>query len=542
MCGREEKEDKGEGGIDVKRLIAGIGILIFLLTPVMALAEQKAAEDTGAIYEARNGILQVNLSYIDGNQEAHVLQGGSGFLLGNEEGAGYLLTNYHCLNVTEELRKQVVEQYGLKEEDKNSLQFQIQVVVKRDIVINASVVTGSEEMDFAVLKLSQMIYDRAPLSLNKDPDTIVETSQVYTLGFPEDIQAAQDVSFYTKEDVSVMNGIVSKKTTVGGVLYIQHSAVVTSGNAGGPLLNEAGQVIGMNQAIMDDGYYYSVHISEITAVLDALGIAYIQSEPETEDAPDVSVLEIAIATAEALPMEGYTKESAENFRAVLTQAKGLLEKEELTQEEINNGVLSLKNAETALVIKGGINYLLIGGSIILFLLILVIVLLVLVVRKGEKAPKEEKPKKETKKESKSSYMPFSGNMISETTLLKPSGTGIGAGETTVLNSDASADLVTATLTHSKTNENIVINKVAFYLGKDALRADYCIRNNPSVSRNHAVIKQMNGGFYLEDLQATNGTFHNGRKLQPSQSVKLSDGDRIRLANEEFLFNGNMSYR
>ncbi len=507
-------------------------VFLILSLPVRVMAASVSGGDNNAIYEARNGILQVNLVFTDEAGVCNVVQGASGFLIGNEEGAEYLITNYHCLNVTEELRNSVAQEYGLTE-DAGKLIFEVKVVVKRDISIDATVVTASEEMDFAVLKLSQTIYDRVPLKLNINEEEIVETAQVYTLGFPEDIQAAQDISFYTKDDVSVMNGIVSKKTTVNGIIYIQHSAVVSEGNSGGPLLNEAGAVIGMNQNVIDDGYFYSVHISEIASVLDALGIPYTLSE-EKADVVDCSVLEAAIKAAEEKNTDGYTAESIDAFLATIESAKQLLEKEELTQTEVDQGLLELKAAEAALSIKGNSGYLLGGGIVILLLLITVIVLLIMIIKKGDSGANKKAPERTSKIVLEKRPVQFPG-IIGETSVLHQTFPSANEGETSVLGSDFSQDLVTATLVRCKTDENIVINKTIFYLGKESLKVDYCVNNNPSVSRSHAAIRQTNGGFYLEDLQATNGTFLNGTRLQPGQSVKLTSGDRIRLANEEFRF-------
>lgn len=527
----------------MKKIFTGIGILIFFWASVLALAETEA-EINNAIYEARNGIFQVNLAYVDESSENHVVQGGSGFLIGNEEGADYIITNYHSLDITDELRSTILAQFGLGEDKRNSLNFVIQVVVKRDIVIEASVVTKSEEMDFAVLELQQPVYDRVPMALNVDIDSVLETAPVYTLGFPEEIQQAQDISYYTKEDVSVINGIVSKKASINGIQYIQHSAVVSAGNSGGPLVNEAGQVIGMNQVILNDGYYYSVHISEITSILDALGIPYTKAEQKP--LADTSVLDATVSAANEKDMDNYTKESAEEFQTVVREAENLLQKEEFSQEEIDAAIQKIRDAENVLVIKSGMNYMLIGGIGILLILVVLIVILIIVVRKSEKdvTDKKQKPKKE-KKPDKEIRTPVyekpspSGSLggqsvLGETSVLQPV-SQVNVGETTVLDGQTGATSVTANLVRSKTNEKIVINKMIFYLGKDGLKADYCIKDNPSISRNHAAIKQMNGGFYLEDLQATNGTYLNGVRLQPSQSVKLNNGDRIRLANDEFKF-------
>jgi HD-GYP domain-containing protein (c-di-GMP phosphodiesterase class II) len=49
----------------------------------------------------------------------------------------------------------------------------------------------------------------------------------------------------------------------------------------------------------------------------------------------------------------------------------------------------------------------------------------------------------------------------------------------------------------------------------------------AVSRNHAVITLVNGNFYLEDFDSTNGTFLNGRQIVKD---RINPGDAIRIAN------------
>ncbi len=59
-----------------------------------------------------------------------------------------------------------------------------------------------------------------------------------------------------------------------------------------------------------------------------------------------------------------------------------------------------------------------------------------------------------------------------------------------------------------------------------------IVEDPSVSGEHCRIIFENGQFVIYDLASLNGTFVNGRKVQRQM---LMDGDRIRLANSEFVF-------
>lgn len=507
---------------------------------------EETVQESNTVNDARNGILQVNLVYVDGDDNEYVVRGGSGFLIGNEEGANYVITSNTNITVTDDLRTSVGKEHKVPKAERKNMQFIVQVVVKRDVVIETSVTTLSEQVNFAVLHLSQTIYDRKPLLIEKDPEMIHEMDSIYTLGFPEQIQSQQDVSYYTYEDVSVMNGIISKKMTMDGTLYIQHSAAVTEGNAGGPILNQFGQVIGVNQIVSEDGYYYSVHISEVTSVLDALGIPYTEVVPEEiVEEVDREPLQTALETAKSKDLNGYTPESVSEYQTALEEAEALLEKEDITTEEVTQGIARLSGADAALVVKSNSRLFLIGGGVILLLVILIIVLLVVVLRKGSPKPEEEekgkKKSKEKKAAKKNSYEeltaepPFQPAPKAQETSVLNSAMGFDEGETMVLGNSMQLGETKATLRRLKNNEVIHIQKSVFYIGKDGLKVDYCIKGNSSISRSHAVIRQIDREFYLEDLQATNGTYHNDVRLQPSQSVKLSSGDRIKLADEEFVF-------
>lgn len=51
-----------------------------------------------------------------------------------------------------------------------------------------------------------------------------------------------------------------------------------------------------------------------------------------------------------------------------------------------------------------------------------------------------------------------------------------------------------------------------------------------VSRIHAVIVPETSGLVIKDMQSTNGTFINSRKLMPVQPYPLADGDNIKVGN------------
>ena len=53
------------------------------------------------------------------------------------------------------------------------------------------------------------------------------------------------------------------------------------------------------------------------------------------------------------------------------------------------------------------------------------------------------------------------------------------------------------------------------------------------SRHHAAISPEPGGFTIQDLNSSNGTFVNGKRLEEPRFLK--DGDRLRVANTVLAF-------
>lgn len=91
------------------------------------------------------------------------------------------------------------------------------------------------------------------------------------------------------------------------------------------------------------------------------------------------------------------------------------------------------------------------------------------------------------------------------------------------------------IVRKRTRERIAISRSPFRLGKDASCVDYCLRDNPAVSRNHADIVRKQDGFYLVDRGSLNHTFVNGKILAPDEYRKLEDRCLMQLADEVFEF-------
>lgn len=74
----------------------------------------------------------------------------------------------------------------------------------------------------------------------------------------------------------------------------------------------------------------------------------------------------------------------------------------------------------------------------------------------------------------------------------------------------------------------------FLIGKQESLADFTIPDD-TVSRLHVRIDQKDGGYTLTDLNSTNGTTVNNRKLEANEMVPLQVGDLVDIAGYHFQF-------
>ena len=79
-----------------------------------------------------------------------------------------------------------------------------------------------------------------------------------------------------------------------------------------------------------------------------------------------------------------------------------------------------------------------------------------------------------------------------------------------------------------------LKKNPFILGKSRTEADGLLKN-PGASRIHAKISKEKGGYFLTDLNSTNGTMINGRALAANERIKLAENDEISFAGAIFYF-------
>ena len=164
-----------------------------------------------------------------GQQEStpqYVYGQGSGFLY---DTAGHIVTNYHVAGEAD----------------------QIKVVFADGATLDAELVGTDPDSDLAVLKVDPALLpeDAAPLALG-DSDLLQVGQTAIAIGNPYGLSGTMTTGIIS----ALGRSMPSQATTTNGGSFnitnvIQTDAAINPGNSGGPLLNLAGEVIGVNTAI-----------------------------------------------------------------------------------------------------------------------------------------------------------------------------------------------------------------------------------------------------------------------------------------------------
>ena len=546
-------------------LMAAMCMVIGMALPVQAVEGDEAGTAVTATTEdPSNGILRVMLAYVDDEGVRSYYTAGTCFLI-NEE---YVITNKHIFDLDTDMdpdpdvvytiRELVMDGEGLDELADNDPHLKLYVFANRDTNVEATVHENaqSDVLDFAALHLSEKIYGREPLVLG-DSDSIAQRDNVYAYGFPAD--SISNKNFNTKDDVSISSGIVSKVTVTGSVDIIEHTSQLDEGNSGGPLVNDAGEVVGINEFIVDQKNY-SIQINVIKEILDTWGIPYTGgtggstgggTEPTELTVED---LQSKIDTAKALSLDGYTEESVKAFQDAIAEAESVAAGSP-DSAAIQSAIDAISAAQSGLVKEEtepvaeeetaeGPNWFLIGGIIAIVVIVIVVVIIIIVVVNGNKKKKaKQAPPVQQKVTPPVQQIQPNTPPVSP---VQPGGYPTmpqddGAGETTLLDSGAGETTLLgggmggAYLIRKKNGEKIPITSQNFAIGKERRRVNYCISDNTSVSRYHVVIMKKGSDYYAADQKSSNFTFVNGVQLSPYQETLLTDRSTLKLSDEEFEF-------
>ena len=372
----------------------------------------------------------------------------------------------------------------------------------------------------------------------------------------------------------------------------------TQGGApiGAPVYDDNGHVIGLIASDSQELTSYSEKALE--AFLSMNGVDFRSSEQmeaekeaqraeETKDdlysaemdAVDKTLLEEAITRASAADLEEYTEESSEALREALERAKDVDVRDDASQDEVDEALRVLEAAYEGLTAKGkfsGISEFLSGhGRTILtiaavFLGVLVAAAVMFrkgIIRTGRKLrkvrarnDKEIEDILRERDEEESREYEYADDEFADMTRREKDrsariprdmgGEDLEYADEDDLEEDRATDLEedgedgssdTTVLTRKAyliridNGRRIPISKKDFAIGKEKSKVDYCISGDTTVSRVHALIRNIGGKYYIEDQASTNYTYYEGKQIPEYKPVCLKDGSRFKLSEVEFEF-------
>ena len=140
-------------------------------------------------------------------------------------------------------------------------------------VYSAEIYLIDYNADVAVLSVKDA--DFAPLEIG-DCDALRDGDDVYAIGAPKSLS-------YT-----LTKGVISNHSrTIRGRSYIQIDAAINSGNSGGPLLNDDGQVIGITSMKLSDaeGIGLAIPISTVISFMENNGVLMSEDSSVSGELP-----------------------------------------------------------------------------------------------------------------------------------------------------------------------------------------------------------------------------------------------------------------
>lgn len=205
---------------------------LLLIVSVPAFGQKLTAAEV--VRKAMPSVVRI-LTY---DQKGAGAGSGSGFAIRPD---GIVVTNFHVIDGA----------YSAKAELPNGDKVDVLGVVELD-----------QARDFAILKLQAIDLPTVPMG---NSDSLVQGEDIIAVGAPSGFTG------------TVTNGIVSRlgplppqfASVVGDHKVVQHTAAISPGNSGGPLLNTSAQVIAINTFTLKmlSGVYFSVPINYVRASL-----------------------------------------------------------------------------------------------------------------------------------------------------------------------------------------------------------------------------------------------------------------------------------
>lgn len=279
-----------------KRIAAMLAVLIM----AFCCMGFTAFADGDPIADASNSVVFIRSEFWDGYGF------GSGFAVGEKgQPVEYIVTNAHVVHD------------GVTGQTSDYITVYFNVMANKFMV--AEIYHLDKVKDICVLKLPEPTTERQALPLGR-ADEVSTGNTVYALGYPDYGTVGQDYNKFDTSDIVVTRGIISKIARADMTLADASSdtdtnvfmtdAAISSGNSGGPMINENGALIGINTASTTDAASSTAHsgfavtVSEVIPALNSAGANYQFYDEITEDGGNNNTMLIVIIAVAAAVVIG----------------------------------------------------------------------------------------------------------------------------------------------------------------------------------------------------------------------------------------------
>jgi hypothetical protein len=249
-----------------------------------------AADDVGA---AARGVVRVIVAAEDYSDPANfTLSFGSGFAISPH----HIVTNAHVVEAAEDAYADSVVAVVPSEGSR---------------AVHGSVIAYDPVEDLAIIDIGQAHLE--PLAIYSGP--VDSGEHAAALGYPGNVDRATANSMYdliTPTAPVRSEGNVSSQRSIDGTPAYLHTAAISRGNSGGPLVDECGRVLGVNTytAVTDSGdapFGFAIVSQQLTSFLREHGEQFRQ------------IGTACITLAEQAQRESLARETADRQQAIAQQ-------------------------------------------------------------------------------------------------------------------------------------------------------------------------------------------------------------------------------
>ena len=257
-------------------------MVLICLAAMLAIPASARTDLPTVISQAKEGVVKLFVVGFspDGTPAAAAV--GSGFAVGQKGSTPeYFVTNWHVASA-------YLSEYNYAfDSDHVRIWIMLDNFTLSDVTglpseatsVECSVVRIAESgyPDYAILRAARPVTECKPLPI-RSSESVKQGETVVALGCPavvDDLSATVGSS-----DITATRGTVARHmvmSAAGNTNVLLHDAVISGGNSGGPLIDENGNVIGLNTYSIVDSYSCAIYSEYVTQALDQMGIPYMSA-------------------------------------------------------------------------------------------------------------------------------------------------------------------------------------------------------------------------------------------------------------------------